>query len=990
MTTYTDAMHSDASMIQSGGYHPYSNDCQQGGRHGDNAMIGYNQSYNSADVLTNNADYIPSNGYYAPPQAPRLSAAAARASSMAAMYYNPSLHPLHPLNGNVATMGPWTGTYRAGDYSQHSNLAPAFHHQQVEDQLMAQNHRGYGNVAGYSAAATAYGQEQRQPEQQQYAHRYSYPHDQSQRPWNQVQSIMPPSTSAWSYRDGQNAQSSDNYQRHRSDATPTGYPTFNQANRVQSYFDYSKQPAHTAEAATTSQSQALSLSGPNQIDRIGWTAPRDVSDSRGTHWAPGYAESTYRDACQAQADWNPGAEGSLWNRGQAEDIKVAQDQYGRPLQYYHQPNQAIAAAYQAQHSVYSNVQSKYVTQPDQGARINEARQEAVKDQTPAIEQPKAAPSPPSPDTLDKSAVPISSVGAEIIWSACVVFTEPEMLASCTQSQGREKRGRTPSSDSTPSFARDSPYWPETDRAKKSLQLHDHYERNYRSTPRSQALQRVTVKKGGEAAVSSEESSASSSEPGTPPSSFPLYMYEDANGLDSKQGNERSSYSASHGLRRTETLPLDATFSRDSSMPALERRGTQDRVHEAASSVLNLIPLDCQWSLHNEKFESLGQSLREAAKVHNDGMLSTIRKMRSLSANGTSLRSDETYSVNSATAPGSEPSPAFRRFAHQVLAQTLVSPTAFILAMMYALRVPHLAVQTNIDGVAELDAEAREIFAQPPSAAPFKLFTLGLMIANKHLDDNTFLNKTWNEVTGISLVEINRMERWYLEKCSYEIAVPEESWVAFLENLAMRTEKKLDTRRLSTKARSMSQQSNPFKTLGGLTHEEALQRMLLSVEEALVVLGRLAPFDLTRQLQLRSASPFSRQSHFTSASSGNIAATHSGNVLQSLHHNCRSAPALNQYHDVDSSNADVFGDDVGPYRPQGNSVRSHVAHERRSLDPFYNRSHSENNASLSWTRQQERPGLDAFRKASERGAPLAPSVLLELLNRGQQLAHTTHY
>ncbi|KAK0529016.1 hypothetical protein OC834_003843 [Tilletia horrida] len=119
--------------------------------------------------------------------------------------------------------------------------------------------------------------------------------------------------------------------------------------------------------------------------------------------------------------------------------------------------------------------------------------------------------------------------------------------------------------------------------------------------------------------------------------------------------------------------------------------------------------------------------------------------------------------------------AFAHFAHQVLSQTLLSPTAFMLGLLYILRVPSLVL--DADGAVK--DEARALFAEPPSAAPFKLFTLGMMIANKQLDDNTFTNRTWKEVTGIPLADLNRLERFYLERCHFEINVPPEVWYAFL-------------------------------------------------------------------------------------------------------------------------------------------------------------------------------------------------------------------
>ena len=168
-----------------------------------------------------------------------------------------------------------------------------------------------------------------------------------------------------------------------------------------------------------------------------------------------------------------------------------------------------------------------------------------------------------------------------------------------------------------------------------------------------------------------------------------------------------------------------------------------------------------------------------------------------------------------------------------------------------------------------------------------------MIANKHLDDNTFLNKTWNEVTGITLPELNRMERWYLEKCSYEITVPHATWVAFLERLRVRHESRLvhmrEARRRSQlplthlpslnkstshidalhsdaregyDAKSHAAIMRPYRSGSGsgassssqhassasstAVTEDALKRFLADTEDALHAVGQLPVFDLGSQ------------------------------------------------------------------------------------------------------------------------------------------------
>ena len=586
-------------------------------------------------------------------------------------------------------------------------------------------------------------------------------------------------------------------------------------------------------------------------------------------------------------------------------------------------------------------------------------------------------------------MPISSVGAEIVWSACAALLEPELIRLCSRSEAGNCPPSTP--NHTPlsdgdwlSSPQEQSLGPRSGRGK------------------SQFPQRLAFGAGDGAATSSEESSASSSEPGTPPSSIPSYLYDEMHRMGSGRREKGQSLGTIHGLGLSPsdtpfgaaaqlTSPRKYVFNQLASAPPSDRMASQDRASETVLGALNLVSPEWKWSMNDDKLESLSSSLREGAKVQaastNKVAPSTFSSMRrsSSSHRANSLRGDETSSsLHGTAALGSEPSPAFRRFAHQVLAQTLVSPTAFMLAMMYTLRVPHMAVQINDKGIAQLDPEATEIFASPPSAAPFKLFTLGLMIANKHLDDNTFLNKTWNEVTGISLVELNRMERWFLEKCSYEVTVPEEPWVAFLERWAARTENKLaegngDAKRyrVATKHRSAPIGSRATASSAkrlSASNEEVLKRLLLSIEEALVVIGRIAPFELGGESSAAAKRPQ------RAIASPDVDSPRPSTSLHHLHHHCHSAPAL---HDADDWEMDVFGEEDGPCRPQGASVRTTMMkhqHRKGSVDFAFHRSISENAAPLSC--QEQGPGKDE----NEPDAPLAPSVLLDLLNRGQHYAH----
>lgn len=125
----------------------------------------------------------------------------------------------------------------------------------------------------------------------------------------------------------------------------------------------------------------------------------------------------------------------------------------------------------------------------------------------------------------------------------------------------------------------------------------------------------------------------------------------------------------------------------------------------------------------------------------------------------------------------EVNPAFRHFTHQVLTQTLVSPMTLLLALHYI----HMLQGTMWPDDGSGDTHAGlSLLAQPISTTPFKLLTLGLMMANKFLDDHTFLNKTWHEITGIPLDELNRMESFFLCRTQFHLAVSDSAWRQHLQ------------------------------------------------------------------------------------------------------------------------------------------------------------------------------------------------------------------
>ncbi|KAF9071447.1 cyclin-domain-containing protein [Rhodocollybia butyracea] len=119
-------------------------------------------------------------------------------------------------------------------------------------------------------------------------------------------------------------------------------------------------------------------------------------------------------------------------------------------------------------------------------------------------------------------------------------------------------------------------------------------------------------------------------------------------------------------------------------------------------------------------------------------------------------------------------PTFVSFMQKLLETTQVSQSVIVLSLHYIYRLK----ERNRSTPAQAGSE-------------FRIAVAGLMMANKFLDDNTYTNKTWSEVSGIELTEINRMEREFLMgvDCNLYVDKPTyESWLNLLKGLVLAKER----------------------------------------------------------------------------------------------------------------------------------------------------------------------------------------------------------
>lgn len=110
-------------------------------------------------------------------------------------------------------------------------------------------------------------------------------------------------------------------------------------------------------------------------------------------------------------------------------------------------------------------------------------------------------------------------------------------------------------------------------------------------------------------------------------------------------------------------------------------------------------------------------------------------------------------------PDAIPSIGFRKWVTTILSTTQVGKNVILLGLLFIYRLK----QFNPDVSGKRGSE-------------FRLLTIALMLGNKFLDDNTYTNKTWAEVSGISVTEIHIMEVEFLSNMRYELYVSAEEWI----------------------------------------------------------------------------------------------------------------------------------------------------------------------------------------------------------------------
>ncbi|KAJ4305847.1 hypothetical protein N0V90_001379 [Kalmusia sp. IMI 367209] len=109
-------------------------------------------------------------------------------------------------------------------------------------------------------------------------------------------------------------------------------------------------------------------------------------------------------------------------------------------------------------------------------------------------------------------------------------------------------------------------------------------------------------------------------------------------------------------------------------------------------------------------------------------------------------------------PDALPTTGFRKWVTTILTTTQVAQNVILLALLFIYRLK--LTNPTVKG-------------KPGSE--YRLLTVALMLGNKFLDDNTYTNKTWAEVSGISVQEVHVMEVEFLSNMRYSLFTSQKKW-----------------------------------------------------------------------------------------------------------------------------------------------------------------------------------------------------------------------
>jgi len=111
-------------------------------------------------------------------------------------------------------------------------------------------------------------------------------------------------------------------------------------------------------------------------------------------------------------------------------------------------------------------------------------------------------------------------------------------------------------------------------------------------------------------------------------------------------------------------------------------------------------------------------------------------------------------------------------------QTVTSFKKFVFTILQSTRLPSSTVILSLDYLSHRMNNCPPTNQQKGSGQLYRLVTISLLLASKFLDDNTFQNRSWADVTGLPVSELNALEADWLSAIGWQLHVARPGYTGF--------------------------------------------------------------------------------------------------------------------------------------------------------------------------------------------------------------------
>ncbi|RXK37169.1 hypothetical protein M231_05538 [Tremella mesenterica] len=246
----------------------------------------------------------------------------------------------------------------------------------------------------------------------------------------------------------------------------------------------------------------------------------------------------------------------------------------------------------------------------------------------------------------------------------------------------------------------------------------------------------------------------------------------------------------------------------------------------------------------------------------------------------------------------QPAESFINNVARILQVTLVSHSVSVISLLYVYRIKTMT----------------QLADYPlPQGSEWGVFVTSLILANKYLDDNTYTNATWAELSGYNVKTINLMEAEFLQGLTYSLTVNKEDyehWNMILEGFvhAKERENALNRSRLAYSPYTIPQ--------AGLYTPQSIAAPTIPIPGGLYRARTASPAKTTPYGSVRASPEYPRKRSAVDAFAGDLPSS-STSVMEQMRLPSRKAgfthPVTPNYADV------VYGAPVMDQQGEGSGL-----------------------------------------------------------------------